>query len=147
MAPPADQYVVYRGQYLTVEFYYTQAGQIPAREFYVLQAEEERTRFFHIVQHLTDNPPGIQLPKTMFNMEDEEERIFGIKPYSGRYLGFYTRDRRFVITVAFEKQTQKLGARERQHVQTAIIRKQDYLARTAVRTYYRPALPPRRRKT
>jgi hypothetical protein len=97
MAPPADQYVVYRGQYLTVEFYYTQAGQIPAREFYVLRAEEERTRFFHIVQHLSDNPPGIQLPKTMFNMEEEEERIFAIKPYSGRYLGFYTRDRRFVL--------------------------------------------------
>jgi hypothetical protein len=146
MAPPAEQYVVHKGAYLTVEFYYTEQGRIPALEFYESRAEEEKTRFFNIVRYLGDNPPGTQIPKTMFNMEDNAERIFAIKPYSGRYLGFFTRERRFIIAATFEKQTQKLGARERQHVETAINRKQDYLTRTATRTYYRP-LPQRRRKT
>jgi hypothetical protein len=91
--------------------------------------------------------PGFSFLKRCLTWKTKRREFSQIKPYSSRYLGFYTRDRRFVITAAFEKQTQKLGVRERQHVQTAIIRKQNYLARTAVRTYYRPALPPRRRKT
>lgn len=136
MEPRRDEYVVYRGRYLTVEFYFMRDGRISAGEFYKTRTENEHRRFFHIVQYLADNPPGNPLPKPMFNLEDAGEKIFAIKPFSGRYLGFLTKDRRFVIAAAFAKQSQKLTTRERPYIETAIARKADYVTRAATGDYY-----------
>jgi Phage derived protein Gp49-like (DUF891) len=136
MALSDDEYVVYVGKYIKVEFYFTGLGRIPAREFYVGRTEAEKRRFFHIVQYLADGRPGNLLPKQMFNLEDDAEKIFAIKPSSGRYLGFFSIDRRFIITGGFAKQTQKLTTRERPYVDAAISRKNDYLARTLTGAYY-----------
>lgn len=134
--PRRDEFVVYAGRHLTLEFYYTQDARVPVSGFYRSRPEEERRRFLHIVEYLTDQPAGRLLPRAMFNLEDADEKIFAIKPYSSRYLGFFTTDKRFVICDAYLKQTQRLGRRERKHLATAINRKRDYLERTQGGVYY-----------
>jgi hypothetical protein len=71
--PAPDQYVVYVGRHLTVEFYYTDDGRVPARDFYRARPEDEKRRFFHIVELLAEQPPGRPVPKAMFNLEDNYE--------------------------------------------------------------------------
>ena len=134
--PSQDQYVVCAGRHLAVEFYYTEDGQVPAEGFYDSRSEDEKRRFLHIVEHLANQPPGRLLPRAMFNLEDNAEKIFAIKPVAARYLGFFTHDRKFIITETYVKQTQRLGSRERRMVNTAIQRKRDYAERTRRGDYY-----------
>ncbi|GEM_PF-4375960 len=75
----------------------------------------------------------------MFNLEDAETKIFAIKPFQGRYLGFFTANKKFVICEAYVKQTQKPGRRERNLLKSAIARKKDYVNRTQGGTYYEKA--------
>ncbi len=72
----------------------------------------------------------------MFNLEDNAEKIFAIKPVAARYLGFFTGQRKFIITETYMKQTQRLGTRERRHVETAVHRKREYVERTRRGDYY-----------
>jgi hypothetical protein len=131
--PPSQDFVVFVGSRLTVEFYYTEDPNIPALEFYEGRTEEEKLRFLHLAENLAN---GQKLPKTMFNIEDHENQIYALKPNQGRYLGFYTKDHRFVIANAFPKQTQKLGKREKAKLKVAIKAKHDYVRRTGQETYY-----------
>ncbi len=76
------------------------------------------------------------MPKTMFNIENQERRIFAVKPASDRYLGFFARGGKFVITNAYTKQTQKLGRREQSSIEAAIRMKADYAGRVRKEDYY-----------
>lgn len=134
--PEPQQYVVKEGPYLTVEFYYTDDGHIPASKFYESCSEEQKRRLLHIVEHLTDNPRGKSLPKTMFNEEDPSEQIYAIKPFKGRYLGFFAPGGKFVVGETYLKQTQILGKREKEHVKRTIERKKNYFTRVKAGDYY-----------
>ncbi len=135
-APHPSRYVVKTGSHLTVEFYFSADGEIPAANFYNERSDDEKRRLFHIVEHLTDNPPGKPLPKTMFNEEDAAEGIYAIKPFNGRYLGFFAPNKKFIVCDTYLKQTQKVGRREKRHIKATIAKKKDYLTRIKAGTYY-----------
>ena len=134
--PEQQRYVVKTGPHLTVEFYYDAGGNISAEEFYQERSDDDKRRLFHILEQLTDHPPGRPLPKTMFNEEDAENHIFAVKPFAGRYLGFFAPGKKFIICDTYLKQTQKVGKREKQSIKATIAKKKDYLERVKRGVYY-----------
>jgi hypothetical protein len=136
--PEQERYTVKDGPHLTVEFYYGADGDIPAEGFYRTRSDDEKRRLFHILEQLTDHPPGRPLPKTMFNEEDENDQIYAVKPFKGRYLGFFALGRKFIICDTYLKQTQKVGRREKHAIKATITKKKDYLERVEKGVYYEP---------
>jgi Gp49-like protein DUF891 len=136
--PERERYVVKTGPHLTIEFYYGADGHIPAEEFYNARSDDEKRRLFHILEQLTDYPRGRPLPKTMFNEEDAANEIYAVKPFKGRYLGFFAPGGKFIICDTYLKQTQKVGKREKRHVKATITKKKDYSTRVKLGVYYEP---------
>lgn len=132
----SPQYLVYKGAKLTIEFYYNSNGRMPGFQYYKKCPEAGKRRFLHIAEHLAGQARGKPLPKTMFNIENQEHKIFAVKPASDRYLGFFARGGKFIITNAYTKQTQKLGRREQSSIEAAIKMKTDYAGRVRKEDYY-----------
>ncbi len=134
--PQQKEYILYAGERLSVEFYYRSDGVVPVFEFYRSRRVGERQRLIRLAMHLADAPPGLHLPRTLFNLEDANEQIYALKPRAARYVGAFAAPGRFIIFDAYEKQTQRLGHRERRHLGTAIARKRDFEERMKRGTYY-----------
>lgn len=69
--------------------------------------------------------------KTKFRYEGDE--IFAFKPQPDRFLSFFVKDKRIIITNAFHKKSQKLPKNEKTK---AINYRDDYLSRTNKGEYY-----------
>lgn len=131
-----DRYTIYKGPTYTVEWYFDMNGRMPGLEFFNQLSRAEQDRLLHIVKYMADQPRGTILPKTLYNLEDQTEKIFAFKPRDRRYFNFITTGSRIIITNAYTKQAQKLTKKSKDLLAAAIRSKGDYLRRCAEGTYY-----------
>lgn len=74
-----NYYLIYSGETFDVEFFITLEGKTPAFEYYEKLTEEEKRRFFVVIKFISDSPIGTIFQKTMFNIENKEQKIYAIK--------------------------------------------------------------------
>lgn len=114
--------VVYSGQFFTVEWYYDKEGYSQPFEYFLKCDKKQRRKFFMLVHRICDF--GRIMDKTKFTNEDDG--IYAFKPQPDRYLAFFIKGKKIIITNAFIKKTQKLPQQEKD---LALKNKSDYLAR------------------
>lgn len=74
---------------------------------------------------------GIIKNKTKFRYEDDQ--IYAFKAAPDRFLCFFFKGSKIIVTNAFEKKTDKLPSREKEK---AVFYKEDYINRVKRGTYY-----------
>jgi hypothetical protein len=134
--PNQDDFVLYVGTTIRVEWYYMPNGRMPALEHFLALPQLDQERLLKIVEYLANAPLGTRLARSVYRIEDAANKIYAFKPRDERYFNFITDERRIIITNAYRKHSQKMGKVDVEKLKTAIAYRRDYLQRVGNGTYY-----------
>lgn len=130
------EYLCYQGATFAVEWYRDSAGRMKAKEYYDAMPQEDQKRLDDLVAYLADGPLGTRLPKTLYNEEDAENKIYAFKPRSHRFFNFMTVGRKIIIVNAYRKHSQKMTKKDVHFLKTVLAAREDYLHRVNAGDYY-----------
>jgi phage-related protein len=116
-----DDCVIYIGPIFTIEWYYDQTYS-QAYDYFVKNSQEQKRKILILVKKMGDF--GKIYDKTKFTYEGD--KIYAFKPQPDRYLSFFTKDKKIIVTNAFRKKTQKMPRGEKD---VAIKNMNDYNSR------------------
>ncbi len=114
--------IVYIGQCFTAEWYFDAAGYSQAYEYFLSTTQAQKRKFFILVKRLAEFGKITDITK----FRNEGDGIYAFKPQPDRYLSFFIRGKRIVITNGFCKRTDKLPKAEKERALTS---RGDYLTR------------------
>ncbi|HAC32300.1 MAG TPA: hypothetical protein DCF70_06700 [Treponema sp.] len=123
------EYVLYKGEKFTVEWYYTEKNKSQPFEYFNSLDSQQQMKLLYLVKRMGDF--GKISDKTKFNFE--EDGIWAFKPKPDRFLSFFTSGKKIIITNAFEKKCQKLPPAEKEKAEKC---RADYENRVKGGTYY-----------
>lgn len=121
--------IAYEGAKFTIEWYREDGGLIPACEYFNDLDKPARVKLFYLLVRMGDF--GTISDKTKFN--NEGNQIYAFKPQPERFLCFFQKGKKIIITNAFRKKQQKLPKNEKER---ALNCRDDYLKRTKTGSYY-----------
>ena len=101
--------LVYRGSCFTIEWYYSPSGKSKAFDYYQKLAPAQRRKFLMLTKRLADS--GKIYDETKFR--NEGNKIYAFKPKPDRFLYFFIKGNKVIITNAFKKKTNKLPDKEK----------------------------------
>ena len=123
-------YIAYQGDEYRIEFYYDENGKSQSRDYMMEKfIGADAKKFQHLLVVMGDT--GKIRNKEKFR--NEGDKIYAFKPQPHRFLCFFFKGEKIIITNAFMKKQQKLPASEKSR---ALKFKQDYESRIKKGTYY-----------
>ena len=123
------EYIIYKGKYFSVEWYYSENGNSQPKEYYEELDVASQAKFLYLVERMSDH--GKISNKKLFNTEGDG--LYAFKPQPERFLTFFTKGKKLIITSAFRKKTQKLPNKEKKK---ALKIRKDYENRIEMGEYY-----------
>lgn len=123
------EYVAYRGEEFTIEWYFDANSKSDALDYYQSLTQAERIQLLKLFKRMGD--VGQIRDRTKFNSEGDQ--IYAFKPKPDRFLCFFCEGKKIVVTNAFRKKQNKLPANEKQR---ALSRKDDFITRVKKGDYY-----------
>lgn len=131
------EFLIYEGIYFEVEFFFNEQGNMPVKEDFDGLTDNEKAAFLARVIKLGNSSPGTIHPKTIFNLENDREKIFVIKFGNNRFCSFFFEGGKIIVTNSYKKQTQKNTKREKVQIKKSVEMKRDYVSRTKLNKYYK----------
>jgi len=101
--------VVYIGKCFTIEWFYDSNGYSQAFEYFESTNQSQKRKFFILVKRIAEF--GKIMDITKFRNEGDE--IYAFKPKPDRYLCFFIKGKKIIITNGFCKRTDKLPQTEK----------------------------------
>jgi len=123
------EYIAYEGEKYTIEWYFTERGIAPALDYYNSLNRDKRLKLLYLLKRMGD--AGKISDTSKFN--NEGDKIYAFKPKPDRFLCFFEKEGKIIITNAFCKKQQKLPEKEKLK---ALESKQNYERRVKKGTYY-----------
>jgi phage-related protein len=123
------EYIIYEGPFFTIEWYYSKGGKSQPFDYFTDLDTTNQRKFLYLIKRIGDF--GKISDKTKFM--NESDGIYAFKSKPGRFLSFFTTEKKIVITNAFVKKTQKLPLKEKE---LSIRNKIDYENRMKKGEYY-----------
>ncbi len=123
------EYVAYRGTEFSIEWYFDNSGKSQAFSYFESMGDKQQDKLLYLIKRLGDH--GEIKDITKFRHEDEQ--IYAFKPKPDRFLCFFFKGGKVVITNAFVKKRDKLPAKEKAK---AVQCREDYEKRLKEGTYY-----------
>ncbi len=136
----AKDFIAYKGQKLTLEWYFNAQGKSESLEYYEDLSRDRQKKIGNLFRLLGDN--GKIFNKEKFRNEDDQ--IYAFKTSDDRFLCFFFDGAKVIITNAYEKKTQKMPVREKER---ALKAKADYTKRIKCGNYYEKESKINSRKT
>lgn len=124
-----DNCTAYIGACFTIEWYYSEKGESQSFEYYKRLSNLQKRKLFLLFKRMGDF--GKISDITRFRYEGDD--IFAFKPQPDRFLSFFVKDKKIIITNGFQKKSQKLPKNEKAK---AVNYREDYLNRTEKGDYY-----------
>lgn len=121
--------VVYEGDSFRIEWYYDANNKSQPKEYYENLGENDRIKALKLFKRMGDS--GVIRDKTKYN--NEGDKIYAFKPRPHRFLNFFQKGSRIIVTSAFMKKQDKLPANEKRR---ALEIREDYLNRVKEGIYY-----------
>lgn len=121
--------IAYEGTEYTIEWYFDEKNYSQAYEFYSEQPLEKQRKALNLFRIMGNQ--GKIFDKTKFN--NEGDGIYAFKPQPDRYLCFFFKNSKIIVTNAFVKKTSKLPTRDKEK---ALKLCQKYEDRLKEGTYY-----------
>lgn len=104
------EYIIYEGSSFTIEWYFDAGGISEAKTYFDALQEGQQVKFLTLVKLLGD--VGKIFNKQKFN--NEGDKIFAFKPQPDRFLCFFQKGQKVIVTNAFHKKQQKLPKGEKE---------------------------------
>lgn len=123
------EYIIYKGEFFTVEWYYSEKGTSQAKEYFDELDDGSKAKLLYLIQRISDH--GKISNKKLFN--NEGDGLYAFKPQPERFLTFFTKGKKIIITSAFRKKTQKLPTKQKKY---ALKIKDNYETRVVKGDYY-----------
>ncbi|MCP4760643.1 MAG: type II toxin-antitoxin system RelE/ParE family toxin [archaeon] len=123
------EYIAYTGLEFTIEWYFTEKGESPALDYFNKLNVKSQHKNFFLFKRMGDY--GKISDKTKFNSEGD--KIFAFKPQPERFLSFFVKVKKIIVTNAFRKKTKKLPKPEKE---IALSYRKNYLKRNKQGQYY-----------
>ncbi|MBN1495579.1 MAG: type II toxin-antitoxin system RelE/ParE family toxin [Spirochaetes bacterium] len=123
------EYIAYKGLCFTIEWYHDAEGRSQPLEYFLCLPDRMQDKTLYLFKRIGDF--GKINNKKQFRYEGDE--IFAFKPQPYRFLCFFVRGRKIIITNAFMKKSDRLPAQEKTRAMTI---RTDYLRRLKDTTYY-----------
>jgi phage-related protein len=121
--------IAYQGACFTIEWFYDERGYSEVLDYYKQLPPRFRQKLLGLLRHMGD--VGRILDKTKFRHEGDQ--IYAFKPQPDRFLCFFFKGGKIIITNAFAKKADKLPKQEKQK---ALRYRADYEQRIKEGTYY-----------
>ena len=125
----SKKYIAYKGSKFTIEWYFDRNGNCQSREYLLDLDSTSQQKVFYLFKRMADF--GRINDKTKFR--NEGDSIFSFKPQPERFLSFFVKGNKIIITNAYRKKTNKIPKNEKEK---ALKCKNDYLKRTTEGKYY-----------
>lgn len=109
-ADKMKQCIAYEGSEFTVEWYFDEKGKSQALDYFNKQTDDKKRKAYNLFKLMADF--GKIHDKTKFRNEDDG--IYAFKPQPDRYLCFFFRGKKIIVTNAFQKKADKLPAAEKE---------------------------------
>lgn len=123
------EYIAYEGKCFTVEWYFDHKGYSQALEYYHSLPDGERIKLLKLFKRMGDG--GEIKDHTKFT--NEGDKVYAFKPQPERFLCFFYKDGKVIVTNAFRKKQQKIPKGEKDK---AVKARDSYLKRTEAGNYY-----------
>lgn len=124
-----NKYLAYQAQFYTIEWYYDHKGSSQALEYFNDLPDDRKRKFINLFRIMGDRGKLFDITK----FRNEGESIYAFKPQLDRYLCFFFKGKKIIITNAFMKKTEKLPSREKEKALKAL---ESYEIRVKEGTYY-----------
>lgn len=121
--------VVHDGCEYTVEWYYNSKKESQALEYFNALSHSQKRKALHLFIVMGDFGKIHDITKFRY----EEDAIYAFKPQPDRFLCFFFRGKKIIVTNAFRKTQDKLPQQEKNR---ALKCKEDYEMRVKRGTYY-----------
>lgn len=122
-------YLAYEGSEFTIEWYQDSKGKSQAMDYFLAQPKEAQRKVLNLFRLMGDH--GKIHDETKFR--NEGDAIYAFKPQPHRYLCFFFKGKKIIVTNAFIKKTQKLPKAEKEK---AILAYECYEQRIKGGSYY-----------
>lgn len=122
-------HIFYRGPKFTIEWYYDDRGKSTACQYFSNLSFERKKKFDYLIRLI--GVAGKIQNETKFRYEGDQ--IYAFKASPDRFLCFFFKGSKIIVTNGFEKKTNKLPKREKAR---ALFCKEDYANRIKRGTYY-----------
>lgn len=121
--------IAYEGSEFTIEWYCDSKGHSPALEYFDEQPKDKQRKLLNLFRLMGEQ--GKIFDETKFR--NEGDGIYAFKPQPDRYLCFFFKGKKIIVTNAFIKKTQKLPSSEKEQALKAY---QSYEKRVKEGKYY-----------
>lgn len=125
----AKDYIAYVGKIYTIEWYYDESGESQPLNYLMELNPEMQKKAFYLIKRLGDNGKINDITK----FRNEGDKIYAFKPQPDRFLSFFVKDKKVIITNAFRKKTDKLPENEKSK---ALKHRESYIKRVKEGKYY-----------
>ena len=115
--------LLYKGDEFSIEWYFDRKGQSQSFDFFNDLNESDQDKFLFLIKRMGDF--GRISDKTKFRNEDD--KIYAFKPKPHRFLCFFQKGKKIIVTNAFTKKQDKLPSNEKLK---AMLFMNDYIERT-----------------
>ena len=117
-----EECVIYKGKFFQIEWYYDLKGNSQPYDYYNSCDLSQKRKFLMLCQRMGDF--GKIMDITKFRAEGDE--IYAFKPQPDRYLAFFKKGNKIIVTNAYRKSGDKMPKSEKN---LALKNRADYLAR------------------
>lgn len=122
-------YIAYEGEEFIIEWHLDARGKSQARDYYEELSKSQKEKLEYLFRMLGDTGKIRNIEK----FRDEDDQIYAFKPQPDRFLCFFYKGGKVIVTNAFVKKKDKLSPREKEK---ALRLKDDYIKRCKAGTYY-----------
>mgnify|MGYP001599428780 CR=1 FL=1 len=105
-----ENFLVYDGSYFAVYFHAEAHDFSSVNEYYKSCQNITRASLLFLVKRIADT--GRIFDERKFRYEDKKNKIYCFKPRDERFLCFFLKDKRIIITSGYTKKGQKLDRNE-----------------------------------
>lgn len=123
------EYIAFEGEKFIIEWYFNQKGKSMAWDYLESLSDEDQGKLFGLMKLIGD--AGQIKNKTKFR--NEGNKIYAFKPQPYRFLCFFFKGNKIIVTNAFHKKSDKLPKNEKER---ALRFKNDYEDRVKRGIYY-----------
>ncbi len=123
------EFIAYLGSEFTIEWYYDQRGKSQALDYFEALSFDRQEKVMHLFEIMGDTGKI----KNTEKFRSEEDKIYAFKPQPDRFLCFFFKGSKIIMTNAFEKKRDKLPVTEKER---ALRCKDDYEYQVKRGTYY-----------
>lgn len=123
------EYVAYKGENITIEWYFKANGRSPALEYFEKLSSTEKDKLAYNFSVINDMGKIFDIKKFRY----EGDSIFVFKVQQERFFCFFATGSKIILTNGYRKKTRKMPSIEKEK---ALMAKNNYFSRIEKGVYY-----------